>query len=104
MTENDNFKVPFSAKIGWVITWILMVVILVMLGKNFIGSFVFGVGTKNSEIDTYHEMGFSDAKVGEESRLDRLGLDNPLFKKAYKNGYREGIDEKWLAEKNAKQK
>ena len=99
MTENRKFEVPLTAKIGWVVTWILMVVILAMLGRNLIGSFIFGIGTDKRNIDSYYDVGLSDAKEGEESRLLSLKLENPLYKKAYKKGFRIGLDQKWQAEK-----
>jgi hypothetical protein len=97
--KNRNLKVAFSAKVWWVITWIIMIILLTMVGKNFVGSIVFGTKTEKSEIVSYHDAGFSDAQSGEKKTQAELKTENPLLLKSYNKGFREGLDARWQEQK-----
>lgn len=70
-----------------------------MVGKNFIGSIVFGTSTEKEEITSYYNAGFADSVSGKKNGRAELQLENPLLIKSYNKGFREGLDEKWQKEK-----
>ncbi len=95
MSQSNNLKVPFSSKVWWVLTWIVMIILLVMVGRNFIGSIVFGPDTGKSEITSYYDIGLADGVSGEKRIETEFKTENPLLIKAYSKGLREGLDKKW---------
>lgn len=97
MVDNTNStKVPLYSKISWVVTWILILVLLFMLGRNLISSIIFGPTTDKNDISTFYNAGFADASA-EKKEMDRSGMneENPLLRKSYTKGFQEGSDSKW---------
>ena len=73
----------------------IMLILLIMVGRNFIGSIVFGTSTEKKEITSYYKAGYSDALSGKKIGQVDLERENPLLVKSYNKGFREGLDEKW---------
>jgi len=92
LPNNRNSKVPFSAKVWWAITWVIMIVLMCLLWANLHNAVVFGTKTGGDEISIYRDAGFADAISGEKTRRAGMQTDNPLLKKAYNKGFREGLD------------
>lgn len=95
MSGNMGSKVPLYAKVGWVATWIIMIVLIFMLSRNLVGSIVFGPATGQKEITTFYDNGFSDALVGEKMAEIKFDEENPLLRKSYVKGFRDGRDRIW---------
>ena len=84
-------KIPLYAKIGWVGCWLLILVLVSMIIKNCAGSIFYGSSTSKQELESYYNQGYSDAVIGNSADLN-INSKNPLFKKTYTKGYREGLD------------
>jgi len=89
---SEEKAIPLYTKVGWVVSWTIMLIIMLMVGRNCIGSIKYGTTTDQDQIGYYYDLGHKDGKGGEESRLKELDLKNPLFTKAYSKGFREGLD------------
>jgi len=89
----DN-RIPLYTKIGIRVTIVLMVILAFMLLKNCIESIHFGTTTSQDEIQRYYNMGYKDGTERAIEPIDRAepDLDNPLLKKAYRQGFRAGWD------------
>lgn len=84
--------VPLYTKIGWVLAWIVMAVILVMVLRNCATSIFYGSQTGQQTVDTYYRLGLEDGSSGHGPHLRGEAVDNPVLRKAYSKGYREGSD------------
>lgn len=87
-------EIPAYTRIGIKVTAVLMLVLVVMLLKNCIGSIHYGVSTDDDEIQHYYQMGYDDgfqqAQGNEPGKV--FQNDNPLLKKTYNRGFRTGWD------------
>ena len=63
-----------------------------MIVKNCAGSFKYGRKTEGKTIEYYHQQGEKDGIAGQDPGLPGIVADNPLLRKAYTKGYREGRD------------
>ena len=92
MQKDRDKKIPLYAKVGWFVCWFLMLVLISMIFRNCMGSIKYGTTTDGSEIESYYNQGFSDAVKNGVSRTVEIDkLNNPLLKKAYVKGFREGL-------------
>lgn len=92
MEREKSDKIPLYAKVGWVLCWLLMLILMSMIFRNCMGSIKYGNDTETSQIEFYYNQGYSDAVKSGESRGSELErLENPLLKKAYVKGFREGL-------------
>jgi len=89
MKQNNN--IPLYAKIGLWSCCLLVVVLLSMIIKNCAGSIYYGTSTSKQELEFFYNQGYNDAVTGKKTDLDFNGK-NPLDKKNYIKGYREGLD------------
>lgn len=85
--------VPLYAKIGWVVAWVVMGVILIMILRNCATSIYYGIKTDKQAVESYHTSGVRDGRAGQGAKLRGEGAENPVLRKAYNKGYREGIDQ-----------
>lgn len=87
-------RIPLYTKIGIRVTIILMIVLSFMLLKNCIGSIHYGTTTSQDEIQRYYDKGYKDGTEQATEPTDRREpeLDNPMLKKAYRKGFRDGWD------------
>lgn len=92
MSKDD--KIPLYTSVGIKVTVILLLILGLMILKNLVSSIFYGTVTDDSAIQQYYEMGFTAGK--KQARNEAVGekpqIDNPLLKKAYNRGFREGWD------------
>jgi len=76
------------------VTIVLMIILAFMLLKNCIGSIHYGTTTSQDEIQRYYDKGYEDGteQAAEPTDREDPDLDNPLLKKAYRQGFRAGWD------------
>ncbi len=82
--------IPLYARVGWVAAWGMMAIIVVMLLRNCAASVYYGTRTSGEEVKRYYELGRGDGLGG--GRARGLDLDNPVLRKSYNKGYRDGLD------------
>ncbi len=89
-----NPDIPTHTKIGIRVTVILIIILSVMILKNCVGSFFYGTRTGNKIQQQYYDQGYNDGsnkaqgmKVNEEPKTN-----NPLLRKTYRKGFRDGWD------------
>lgn len=84
--------IPLYAKVGWVVSWALMLLLSGLIFKNCAGSIRYGAGTTNEKINYYYQLGYRDGQAGKPGNDTVTNLvENPLLKKAYSKGFREGL-------------
>ena len=92
MSKDD--KIPLYTSVGMKVTAVLLLILGLMILKNCVSSIIYGTATDDHAIQQYYEMGYT---AGEnQARSEGLGekpqIDNPLLKKSYQRGFREGWD------------
>jgi hypothetical protein len=92
MIENKEKSVPLYTKAGWVAAWIVMLVIAVMILRNCATAVIYGSKTEQETVDQYYTKGEKVGRAGLEAAPQDLVLENPVLRKAYIKGYREGLD------------
>ena len=90
--NEPQVPVPLYAKIGWVVAWLLMVLIAAMILRNCATSLIYGSKTAQQEVDAQYQFGLKDGSSGTGPNLSGEGGSNPVLRKAYNKGYRDGID------------
>ena len=91
MKNQTTTKIPLYAKVGWIGCWLLMLVLITLIYRNCAGSIKHS-DTERNEIESYYNQGYSDAVNTGVSRSTEIdALKNPLLKKAYVKGFREGL-------------
>jgi hypothetical protein len=88
----DKASVPLYTKVGWVVVWVVMVVIAAMILRNCATSIIYGVKTGPQAVESYYKSGLRDGRAGQGPNLRGEGAENPVLRKAYNKGYREGVD------------
>ncbi|MDH3348307.1 MAG: hypothetical protein OEM02_09465 [Desulfobulbaceae bacterium] len=92
MQKDRDKKIPLYAKVGWFVCWFFMLVLISMIFRNCMSSIKYGNTTEGVEIESYYAKGYSDAvKTGVSRTTEIDELSNPLLKKAYVKGFREGL-------------
>ena len=94
MTTQEKPEIPLHTKWGIRVTAVIILLITVMLIKNCMGSFMYGVSTEQELQKEYYELGYSHGM------LKAQGLEKPpepetenlLLRKLYLKGYRDGWD------------
>ena len=96
MNQSERKKakasVPMYTKVGWVVAWAVMVVILSMILRNCATSIFYGSRTEPQAVDSSYKLGLEDGKAGQGPHLRGEAVGNPVLRKAYNKGYRDGID------------
>lgn len=85
--------VPLYAKVGWVLAWVVMAVIGTMILHNCATSIIYGRKTEARQVDAFYQEGLHDGRAGQGPHLRDEGGDNPILRKAYNKGYRDGVDQ-----------
>ena len=99
MIENKEKSVPFYTKVGWVAAWIVMLVIAAMILRNCATAVIYGSRTEKEAVEYYYTQGEKVGKAGLETPTQDLDMENPVLRKAYNKGFREGLDVYKLGEK-----
>ncbi len=87
-------KIPLYTSVGIKVTAILMLLLGLMILKNCVSSIIYGTSTDERAIQQYYEMGYTagEKQARNEGTGEKLLIDNPLLKKSYHRGFREGWD------------
>jgi len=94
MTDTKKPEIPPHTKWGIRVTTVIILLISVMIIKNCMGSFIYGVSTEQDQQKQYYEIGYSHGiqkAKGNENPVEPK-TDNPLLRKMYRKGYRDGWD------------
>lgn len=91
---NRSGTVPFYAKAGWVAAWLLVLIFLAMISRNCVSSVIYGKNTAPLVVETYYQQGIIDGSKGGADTMPVEAKENPVLRKAYSKGYRQGIDQK----------
>ncbi|MDF1577937.1 MAG: hypothetical protein P1P81_05765 [Desulfobulbales bacterium] len=92
MSENKERFVAIHTKAVWLAAWIVMLVIMAMILRNCVTSVIYGSKTDNAEVAYYYRQGEITGKAGLRAWPTDLDLANPVLRKAYSKGYRDGLD------------
>lgn len=84
--------IPFYTKVGWVVAWVTMLIIVAMIVRNCVGSVIYGRITGQETAEQYHDIGVADGLAGTPAKMSEPVFENPVLRKAYNKGYREGMD------------
>ncbi len=82
--------IPLYTRVGWVVAWVVMAVIVAMILRNCVASVYYGTRTSRQEVSRYYDLGRGDGLSGGPAR--GADLDNPVLRKSYNKGYRDGLD------------
>lgn len=85
-------SVPMYTKVGWVVAWVAIVVIVSMILRNCATSIYYGSRTGQQAVDASYTLGLTDGQSGQGPHLQDEAAKNPVLRKAYNKGYRDGID------------
>lgn len=90
-------SIPLYTKIGGRITMIIALLLTVLIVKRCAGSIYYGAVTPQSEIEKLYNSGYRDGS-GQASDIPAPSpaFDNPLLKKSYQKGFRDGWDQQHL--------
>lgn len=95
-----NLKpVPLYTKIGWIAAWVVMSVLILMILRNCVTSVKYGSQTEIGTVESYYQLGVKEGQIGKEFYLPDNVMNNPVLRKSYTKGYREGMDTRGLSEK-----
>ena len=94
MTETKKPEIPPHTKWGIRVTTIIILLISVMVIKNCVGSFMYGVSTDQEQQTQYYEIGFSHGvlKARGIGKQHEPETENLLLRKLYRKGFRDGWD------------
>lgn len=94
MTTQKKPEIPPHTKWGIRVTTVIILLITVMIIKNCIGSFMYGVSTEQEQQNQYYELGYSHGmqKAQGKEKTAEPETENLLLKKLYRKGYRDGWD------------
>lgn len=99
MNENKEKSVPFYTKYGWVVAWIVLLVIAAMILRNCALSVIYGSKTEKAAVDFSYTQGKKAGEAGLKVQPQDLDMENPVLRKANSKGYRDGLDVYWFGEK-----
>lgn len=87
-------EIPLHTKWGIRVTTVVILLITVMILKNCIGSFMYGVSTEPEQQKQYYELGYSHGirKAQGLEQSPEPETENLLLRKLYRKGYRDGWD------------
>nr|MBF0221070.1 hypothetical protein [Desulfobulbaceae bacterium] len=91
--------VPLYTKIGWIAAWVVMSVLILMILRNCMTSVKYGSQTEIGTVDSYYQLGLKEGQLGKDFFLPGDVMNNPVLRKSYTKGYREGMDARKLPEK-----
>jgi hypothetical protein len=94
MTEENKPEIPPHTKWGIRGTAIIILFLTVLILKNCVGSFKYGVSTEQALQEQYYNLGYSHGQqvTEEQEQIVEPETDNLLLRKLYRKGYRDGWD------------
>lgn len=87
-------EIPLHTKWGIRVTAVIILLITLMIIKNCMGSFMYGVSTEQEQQKEYYELGYSHGilKAQGLEQSPEPETENLLLRKLYRKGYRDGWD------------
>ena len=103
MRPEEKPEIPLYTKWGIRISVIIILLILVMVVKNCVGSIRYGLFTEQELQQQYYELGYSHGmqKSRGHGEAPEPETENLLLRKLYRKGFRDGWDSGRLAEDTA---
>ena len=94
MKETEKPEIPPHTKWGIRVTTVIIILLTAMIIKNCFGSFIYGVSTKQDQQKQYYEIGHQHGiqKAQGTDNFAEPVTDNPLLRKLYLKGFRDGWD------------
>jgi len=92
MNEDNKKSIPLYTKAGWVVAWLVMLAIAAMIMRNCAGAIFYGSKTEKEAVEYSYAQGKKAGQTGLKEMPPDLDLDNPVLRKSYNKGYREGLD------------
>jgi hypothetical protein len=94
MTTQKKTKIPQHTKWGIRVTTVIILFLTVLIVKNCVGSFMYGISTEQKLQNQFYELGYSHGKQKAQGMEKQPGpeTDNLLLKKLYSKGFRDGWD------------
>ena len=101
MTTQEKPEIPPHTKWGIRVTAVIILLLTVMIIKNCVGSFMYGVSTEQELQKQYYELGYTHGmqKAKGMEKPTEPETENLLLRKLYRKGYRDGWDSVQPAEK-----
>jgi hypothetical protein len=94
MPETQKPEIPPHTKWGIRISGIIILLITIMIIRNCIGSFMYGIGTDQETQKQFYDLGYSHG-MQKAQGLDKQPepeTENLLLRKMYRKGFRDGWD------------
>ncbi|MEW6221113.1 MAG: hypothetical protein AB1634_16485 [Thermodesulfobacteriota bacterium] len=90
----DTTEIPAYTKWGARLTTLVMLLLAFFLLKNCAVSLVYGPATEEAALEQYRQMGrqAGERQAAGEPPAAEPEVANPLLRKAYQGGFREGYD------------
>lgn len=94
MKETRKPEIPAHTKWGIRVTTVIILLLTAMIIKNCMGSFIYGVSTEQDQQKQYYEIGYSHGiqKARGQDNFAEPETENPLLRKLYRKGFRDGWD------------
>jgi hypothetical protein len=102
-TMNEKPEIPQHTKWGIRVSAVIILLITIMIIKNCMGSFMYGVSTEQELQKQYYELGYSHGlqKAQGLESSPAPETENLLLRKLYRKGYRDGWDSAAQSEEKA---
>ena len=94
MKTKEKPEIPLHTKWGIRVTGVIILLITVMIIKNCVGSFMYGVSTEQELQNQFYGLGYSHGvqKAQGMEKSEEPETKNLLLRKLYRKGYRDGWD------------
>jgi len=97
-------KIPTYTKLGLVAVWAALLFIVALTVKNCANTIYYGNKTPRPTVEHYYRLGEENGRQGHgEIPPANSNLDNPILRKAYNQGYRNGLDQYQREQKEKQQ-
>lgn len=106
MNVDNKPEIPLYTKWGIRISVVIILLILVMVAKNCVGSIRYGLFTEQALQKQFYELGYGHGvkkAQGQGKELPAPVTENLLLRKLYHKGFRDGWDSYQLRNKAAAQ-
>ncbi len=94
MADPEKPEIPLHTKWGIRGTAVIILFLTVLIIKNCMGSFMYGISTEQKLQNQFYELGYSHGsqKARGMEKPAEPETDNLLLRKLYSKGYRDGWD------------
>jgi len=101
MAKTNRTDIPLHTKWGIRISAIIILLIMVLVIKNCMGSIRYGISTDQEMQNQYYNLGYSHGmqRAQGHEKQPAPETDNLLLRKRYRQGFRDGWDSAQLNKK-----